>query len=125
VNALGSIYMTKAVVPAMKQRGSGRIINVISQAGLGAKAERAVYNSSKWAMTGFTKSMQLELRPHGIAVTGFYPGALNTHLFDKTGNSRDMSRALEPEIAADAVVYVCGLADHVEVPEIGIGSLRY
>ena len=124
VNTLGSIYMAKAAVPIMQRQGGGRIINVISQAGLNAKAERSVYRASKWAMTGFTKSIQLELRPHGIAVTGFYPGLLNTRLFEKAGDNRDMSGALDPAIAADAIVYICGLADYVEVPELGIDSLR-
>lgn len=125
VNSLGVMYCTRAIAPQMKQRGSGRIINVISQAGLSAKAERAVYNASKWAITGFTKSMQAELIPAKVAVTGFYPGALNTHLFDKSGNGRDMSRALDPSIAADALVYLCGLPDYVDVPEFGIASLNY
>jgi NADP-dependent 3-hydroxy acid dehydrogenase YdfG len=125
VNALGTMYCTRAVVPFMKERGRGRIINVISQAGLYAKAERAPYNASKWAVTGFTKSMQAELQQHKIAVTGFYPSALNTHMFDKSGNSRDMSRALEPEIAAGAIAYICSLPDHVTVPELGIASLNY
>jgi NAD(P)-dependent dehydrogenase (short-subunit alcohol dehydrogenase family) len=124
VNALGTIYMSKLAAASMGGRG-GRIINVNSQAGLSAKAERTVYNASKWAVTGFTKSLQLELRPLGIAVTGFYPGAMDTGLFDKSGNGRDMSRALDPAIAADAIVYVCGLPDHVEMLEIGIGSMKY
>jgi NAD(P)-dependent dehydrogenase (short-subunit alcohol dehydrogenase family) len=126
VNALGPIYCSQLVVPQMKERRSGRIINVISQAGLKAQTERAPYNSSKWAVTGFTKSMQLELKPFGISMTGFYPGALNNNaMFDKAGNSRDMSKGLDLEIAADALVYICGLPDHVDVPELGIQSLEY
>jgi NADP-dependent 3-hydroxy acid dehydrogenase YdfG len=123
VNTLGTIYCTHAVLPGMKQRGKGRIINVISQAGLNAKAERSVYHASKWAITGFTKSMQQELKPAKIAVTGFYPGAMG--LFDKTGNSRDMSRALDPAIAADALVCICDLPDFVDVPELGLQNLEY
>jgi NADP-dependent 3-hydroxy acid dehydrogenase YdfG len=125
VNTVGTMYCVRAVLPAMKKRGSGRIINVISQAGLYAKAERAPYNASKWAITGFTKSMQQELKADKIAVTGFYPGALNTHLFDKSGNSRDMNHALDPAIAADALTYICSLPDGVDVPEFGIASLNY
>ena len=109
----------------MKTRGKGRIINVISQAGLNAKAERSVYNASKWAITGFTKSMQQELKPAHIAVTGFYPGALNTGLFDKSGNSRDMSRALDPKQAAEMLAFLCNLPENVDVPEIGIQNLEY
>ena len=125
VNALGVINTTKAVVPGMKTRRSGRIINVISQAGLYGKAERAVYNASKWALTGFTKSMQMELKPSNISVVGFYPGAMNTQLFAKAGDFKDRSKALDPSIAAGALVFVCNLPNDVDVPEFGIQSLNY
>ncbi len=126
VNAVGTMLAAQAVVPAMKQQKRGRIINVISQAGLGSKAERVPYNASKWAVTGFTKSLQQELRPFGISVTGFYPGALNNSaLFEKAGNARDMSKALDLDITADVLVYICGLPDNVNVPELGIESLDY
>ena len=126
VNALGAMFASQLVVPSMKDRKSGRIINVISQAGLGAKAERAAYNASKWAITGFTKSLQHELKPFGISVIGFYPGALNNEaLFEKAGNPRDMSKGLDLSIAADGLVYLCSLPDHVNVPEFGIESLDY
>lgn len=124
-NTLGTIYVTHAVVPAMKQRKNGRIINVISQAGLYAKAERSVYNASKWAITGFTKSLQAELKPFHVSVVGFYPGAMATGLFAKAGDMKDRGGALDPAIAADALVYLCGLPDHVVVPEFGIESLDY
>lgn len=118
------MYCTRAVLPKMKQHG-GRIINVVSQAGLMAKAERAPYNASKWAITGFTKSMQQELKPTKIAVTGFYPGAMNTRIFEKSGDSRDMSQALDPAVAADALACVCKLPANIDVPELGIQSLDY
>lgn len=63
VNALGTISLAKAVVPGMKQRKSGRIINIISQAGLEGKAERTVYNASKWAVD----------RLHQVAADGTGP----------------------------------------------------
>lgn len=126
VNALGTMYASQCVIAAMKQRKNGRIINVISQAGLSAKAERVAYNVSKWAVTGFTKSLQQELKPFGIAVTGFYPGALNNDaLFEKAGNPRDMSKGLDLQITAKAIVYVCSLPDNVNIPELGIESLDY
>ena len=126
VNALGTMFATQFVLPSMKGSQAGRIINVISQAGLGAKAERVAYNASKWAVTGFTKSLQQELKPFGISVTGFYPGALNNDaLFEKAGNPRDMSNGLDLGVTAEALVYICGLPDHVNVPELGIESLDY
>ena len=54
VNVLGTILMTKAVLPFMKKENSGLIINISSQAGISARSERSVYNASKWAITGFT-----------------------------------------------------------------------
>ena len=48
VNLLGTIYMTKAVIPIMKKNQDGIIININSQAGINHKAERVVYNASKW-----------------------------------------------------------------------------
>lgn len=90
VNTLGTINLTKAVMPAMKQQKHGLIINVISQAGLNARAGWPVYIASKWAITGFTKSMQQELEPFGIGVTGLYPGTLNTEMFAKSGAPKDV-----------------------------------
>lgn len=69
VNVLGVINLTKAVIPVMKKQQAGLIININSQGGFYAKAERSVYTAAKWAITGFTKAMQPELAPHGIAVT--------------------------------------------------------
>ncbi len=125
INTLGTIYCTRAVAPAMKERKSGRIINVISVAGQRVKAERAVYTATKWAITGFSGSMQAELRPHHIAVTSFYPAAMDTGLFAKVSDNADRSGALDPSIAADALVYICQQADHVEIPDLSIGSLDY
>jgi NAD(P)-dependent dehydrogenase (short-subunit alcohol dehydrogenase family) len=125
VNVLGPINCTHIVISEMKKQKSGRIINVISGAGLQGKAERAPYRASKFALTGFTKCMQLELKPFNIAVDGFYAGAMITGFFEKSGNSRDMAKALDPEIAADAVAFVCGLPDGVSMPEFGMQSLSY
>jgi short-subunit dehydrogenase len=109
----------------MKARKNGRIINVISGAGQNGKAERATYGASKFAAAGFTKCMQLELKPCNVAVDGFYVGAMNTGMFKKAGNGRDMSWALDPAVAADALAYLCKLPDGVSAPEFGVVSLSY
>jgi NADP-dependent 3-hydroxy acid dehydrogenase YdfG len=125
VNTLGTIYCTQAVLRGMKQRKGGRIININSQAGIYAKAERTVYHASKWAVTGFTKALYQEVKPDGIAVVDFHPGAMATGLFSKANDMKDRSEALDPEIAAGALVYLCNLPDSVEVPEFGIESTSY
>jgi len=126
VNALGPIYCTQAVIPQMKKRKTGRIINIVSGAGLNAKAERAPYHASKWALTGFTKSMQAELKSFGIAVDGLYPGAMShTELFSAAGNTRDMSQAMDAALFADTIVYVCQLPPDIVASEFAIQSLSY
>lgn len=126
VNSLGPINCTRAVVADMKIRKSGKIINIDSQGGLYAKAERSVYAASKFALTGFIKAMQAELKPFNVSMVGMFPGAMkNTGIFTKAGNDRDMSKALDPEIVADAIVYVCNLSDGVNVTEFGIENLAY
>ncbi|HET8669357.1 MAG TPA: SDR family oxidoreductase, partial [Candidatus Saccharimonadales bacterium] len=125
INTLGTIYLVRAVAPSMQARKSGRIINVVSQAGFRFSPDRTVYHASKWAITGFTKALQQELRVHNISVVGFYPGAMNTQFFAKAGDVKDRSQALAPELAADALVHLCTLPDSVEVMEYGLQSLEY
>jgi len=123
VNTLGTINLTKAVIPYMKHEKNGLIINIISQAGLYAKAERSVYNASKWALTGFTRSLDPELAPYGISVSGVYPGKLSTTLFAKRGVQKDLSDALEPEYVAQAIEFMLSMPRHVVFSEVGIKRL--
>ena len=89
VNVLGTFLVANALVPQLKKQKHGRIINISSRAGLNARAERSVYNATKWAVTGFTKCLQLELAPHNISVVGFYPGFIHTDLFEKAGDVKE------------------------------------
>lgn len=120
VNTLGVINMTKAVIPTMKHQGAGLIVNINSQGGFYAKAERGVYTASKWAITGFTKAMQPELAPHGVAVTGIYPGMMKTDMFNKMGIEKDMSKGLEPEEVAKVIEFLLTFDKPTMFPEIGI-----
>jgi len=120
VNATGTIFLTKAVLPFMKKEKSGRIINVSSQAGLEAKTERSVYSASKWAVTGFTKSLSIELAGSGVAVTGFYPGKMKTKLFAKAGVEKDMSNFMELSDVVRAVEFIVETPDSLTIPELGI-----
>jgi short-subunit dehydrogenase len=124
VNVRGVINMTKAVIPGMKQQHSGLIVNVISQAGWYAKEARSVYTASKWAITGFTKSIQAELAKSGIGVTGLYPGKLQTDMFSKLGIEKDMSNALDTDEVAKTVEFLLGFDKMTMFPEIGIKHLE-
>jgi len=120
VNTLGVIHMTKAAIPVLKSQKSGLIVNMSSQAGLSAKADRTVYNTSKWAVAGFTKSIQLELAPYGIRVTGLYPGLIETDMFRKAGISKAVENGLQPSDIAKAIEFLLSLGPNVVIPELGI-----
>ncbi|MFC1625158.1 SDR family NAD(P)-dependent oxidoreductase [Patescibacteria group bacterium] len=101
VNALGTINTTKAVLPQMKERKSGKIVFVNSIRGVEAREERSVYCASKWAVTGFLKSLRKEVEKYDIEVIGLYPGLMKTNLFENAGVKRDMSEAMDPKEVAE------------------------
>ena len=124
VNTLGTIFLTKAVLPSMKSHQQGRIINIVSQDGLHAKENRSVYTASKWAITGFTKCLQKDLVKDKIGVTGIYPGLLKTGLFEKQGATRNLDTALDPIQIASFVEYVINLSPDVLIPDISIKNIN-
>lgn len=124
VNLLGTINMTKATISNMKQNQDGLIININSQAGINYKAERTVYNASKWGVTGFTKSLQPELAKYGIRVTDVYPGMLKTNMFQKLGIEKNMNNGLDLKEVARLVKFVIDTPKHVMIPEVGIKNIN-
>jgi NAD(P)-dependent dehydrogenase (short-subunit alcohol dehydrogenase family) len=80
---VGSAFLfTKEVVPVMKAQGQGRIMYINSLAGLQPYGGFSVYAASKYAMTGFGKSMQHELHSSNIQVINLYPGGIQTDFHD-------------------------------------------
>lgn len=118
-NTLGTIYATKQAFARMKQQKEGLILNVVSTAGLTAKATRGIYNASKWAITGFTKALQEEAVEYNVRVTGFYPGTIKTDLFAKAGLPLN-GKALTTDQAVKAIEFVLSYDDKVLIPEVGI-----
>ncbi|WP_044736946.1 SDR family oxidoreductase [Geobacillus kaustophilus] len=109
VNVFGLIACTKAVYPHMKERKSGHIINIASQAGKIATPKSSVYSATKHAVLGFTDSLRLEAERFGIFVTAVNPGPVETNFFSTADESgeyvRNVSRwMLRPEVVARCVV---------------------
>jgi short-subunit dehydrogenase len=80
-NYLGTVYATKAVLPAMRARGRGWIVNVSSVAGRLGQPDEVAYAASKFAVTGFSESLAYELTPLGIHVMVVYPALVRTEMF--------------------------------------------
>ena len=90
-NFLGTAAVIAAALPAMRERGGGKIINISSQAGIIGYPGLSMYCASKFAVEGLSESLRHELAPFGIAVTVVEPGGFRT---DWAG--RSMTYAAQP-----------------------------
>lgn len=80
INFWGMVHSTRAFLPTLKLNNAAHIINVSSVFGLCAIPTQAAYNSSKFAIRGFTESLSLELRGTGISVSVVFPGGIRTNI---------------------------------------------
>ncbi len=78
VNFFGAVNMTRAVLPHMRERGNGKIVNVSSVAAPAAIPFQAYYSASKAAVNAWTAALANELRPYGVTVTAIQPGDIKT-----------------------------------------------
>lgn len=124
VNLTGLIFATKSVIPYMKKQKDGLILNINSQAGFGALAEKSIYNASKWGVNGFSKCMQLELAKYGIKVTDVFPGRMNTKMFEKIGQKRNMNNAIQLEDMNQIIDFLIKLPKDIVIPEIGVKHIN-
>lgn len=84
VNSLGLMYVTRAFLPTMIEKGFGRIINIASAAGLSPNPGMTVYAASKWAAVGWSDSLRIELEQShdNLKVLTVMPSYINTGMFE-------------------------------------------
>lgn len=95
----------KHLIPSMKRRGFGRIINMASINGLVGFAGKAAYNSSKHGLIGLTKVAALEVAPHGITVNALCPGYVDTPLVRNQLVDLARNRNVSLERVLEEVIY--------------------
>lgn len=124
VNLLGVINCSKACISSMKSNKSGLIININSQAGINHKSERVVYNATKWGVTGFSKSLEDEVKKYGIKVTDIMPGKMKTDMFKKMNIQKSMDDGLDTKEVAKLIRFIMSLPADVNIPEVGIKNIN-
>jgi NAD(P)-dependent dehydrogenase (short-subunit alcohol dehydrogenase family) len=102
-NVCGVFYCCHEVIPLMKRRGGGYIINISSLAGANPHANMAAYNASKFGLNGFSEALMQEVRHDGIKVSYIMPGSVNTE-FGGDEPSDAKSWQLQPEDVTHVVM---------------------
>ncbi|HYE56270.1 MAG TPA: SDR family NAD(P)-dependent oxidoreductase [Chitinophagaceae bacterium] len=129
-NVKGLLYVTRAVLPFMKQRSKGHIINIGSTAGKEVYEKGNVYCASKYAVNAISQAMRIDLLRYGIKVTVVNPGAAETE-FSMVRFKGDAATAasvykgfkpLSAEDVADVVFYCAALPPHVCINDLVMTS---
>ena len=103
-NVYGTIFPTKIAFPLFKKQGFGKVMNIISTAGLRGKVNESVYCASKFAVRGFTESLVKEWDGSNIYPTAVYMGGMDTPFWDESTHIADRSRLKSPEQVASLIV---------------------
>jgi NAD(P)-dependent dehydrogenase (short-subunit alcohol dehydrogenase family) len=130
VNFFGVIWLMQAILPSMRARKSGHIVQISSVAGVGGFPSLGMYCASKWALEGLSEGMAGELAPFGVKMTIIQPGAFRTDwagddsmirsarmdayefLTPQRERMRTMSgQAGDPDRAAKALLEICDMAE--------------
>ena len=103
VNLFGTVYGSKVALAQMRKQGFGFIVNIISTSGLNGKMNETAYCSSKFAVSGFTRSLMKEVDQNKIKVIGVYPGGMQTNLFNEK-KPENYSDFMEPNFVAEKII---------------------
>jgi 3-oxoacyl-[acyl-carrier protein] reductase len=119
---LRSLYlMTREVLPGMRERRRGTIVNVASLAGRNGFVGGTAYTASKHAVLGFSRSLMLEVRRDQVRVIAVCPGSVDTGLLrNQPMLKSEPSKILRPDDVADTIVQAVALPDRALVSELDI-----
>ncbi|WP_368503021.1 SDR family oxidoreductase [Alkalihalophilus sp. As8PL] len=124
VNVKGTIYCTQAVLPKMKTRNKGTVVSVVSTAGLQGKANESGYVASKFAVRGFTESLQAELADTMIRVSGIYMGGMDTPFWDGIFKDEKRKTLMRPDDIAEIIIHNLEERSNLSVDEIVIRNKK-
>jgi len=119
VNLCGAVRCVQAVLPQMRERGSGTIVNITSVAGRIAALAQSPYVASKWAFEGFSEGLAQELAPFGIRVAIIEPGVTKSAIFAKNIDAPNSTGAYDVHYRRMFQFYAAGMANATDPFEVG------
>ncbi len=119
VNVVGAIRCTQQVLPNMRERKSGTIVNITSVVGKFAAIAQAPYVASKWAFEGVSEELAQELAPFGIRVVIIEPGVTKSSIFAKNIDAPNQSGAYDAHYRRMFAFYAAGITNATPAEEVG------
>lgn len=124
-NLSGIFYMTRKIVPLMKQnKAVCHIINIASIAGKVGNPQMSGYNASKFGVRGFSEALFQELRYDGIKVSCFYPGSTSTQFFKNASDYESHANMMQAEDVAGVLISVLETPDNFLINDITMRPLN-
>jgi NADP-dependent 3-hydroxy acid dehydrogenase YdfG len=121
VNLNGAYYITEAVLPSMRERGSGHLIYISSISGLMPDISGAAYQAAKRGLLGLSHAIRVEEKQHGIRTCVVCPGLVETEILEKRPvkpTAEMLAKAMQPEDVSEVVVSIAKLPARVTIPEV-------
>ena len=127
VNFVSAVRLTLAVLPGMRQRGSGAIVNVTSVSGHLPNPREAAYGASKAALSLWSHGLAVDLHGTGVVVSEVSPGPIDTEIWDTLGRETYPGRLYDAGVVANAIVHaVARERVHVTTPRpFGVPAILY
>ncbi|MFA5668537.1 MAG: SDR family oxidoreductase [Balneolaceae bacterium] len=125
VNITAAFYLTRQIVPLMKQNENVcHIVNIASIAGIMGTPKFSGYNASKFAMRGFSEALFKELRYDGIKVTCFSPGSIYTQFFISDESVVPHTNMMLPKDISSTVMHILETPDNFLISDITMRPLN-
>ena len=118
VNLDGAFHCLRHAIPMIKAAGAGSIVNISSAAGLYGYPLRAPYVASKWALVGLTKTLAIELGPHGIRANAVCPGSIDGPRMDRVIAAEAAARGVSTASVREAYTRQTSLRCFVAAADI-------
>jgi serine 3-dehydrogenase len=123
VNLNGAYYITRAVLPPMREKGAGHLIYISSVSGLTPDVSGAAYQAAKRGILGLAHAIRVEEKENGIRTCVICPGLVDTEILEKRPvkpTAEMLAKALQPEDVAEVVLSVAKLPVRAVVPELQV-----
>ncbi|MDH5474191.1 MAG: SDR family NAD(P)-dependent oxidoreductase [Cyclobacteriaceae bacterium] len=126
INVKGLLYVSKAIIPSMIEKGGGHIINIGSIAGKEVYPNGNVYCASKYAVDAISQGMRIDLNKNGIRVSSINPGMVETEFAkvrfkgdeELANNAYKGYQPLKPEDIADIIHFIITRPKHVNIADL-------